>query len=151
MTHDEKLARLKAMLKKVTPGEDLEGVVKKIPAPGKLGQEAAEASSTARSGLDKLAKNQDTKVSPDELRGMEAIMLPRLRPVAFVRNNAFDPLTHELWAHLNKDPIKARLNDLLPSVGRIELAGSSLPYGGSGILVCPDMFSTDRHGGLMFV
>ncbi|HKB06092.1 MAG TPA: DNA/RNA non-specific endonuclease [Gemmataceae bacterium] len=151
MTHDEKLARLKAMLKKVTPGEDLEGVVKKIPAPGKLGQEAAEASSTARSGLDKLAKNQDTKVSPDELRGMEAIILPRLRPVAFVRNNAFDPLTHELWAHLNKDPIKARLNDLLPSVGRIELAGSSLPYGGTGFLVGPNLVMTNRHVARLFV
>jgi endonuclease G, mitochondrial len=151
MTHDEKLTRLKAMLKQVTPGQDLEGVVKKMPAPGKLGQEAAEASSTARSGLDKLAKNQDSMVSDKELRGLEAIILPKLRPVAFVVKDAFEPLTHELWTHLNKDPVKGRLNDLLPSVGRIELAGSSLPYGGTGFVVGPNLVMTNRHVARLFV
>jgi endonuclease G, mitochondrial len=150
MTHTEKLARLKAMLKQVTPGQDLEGVAKKIPPPAKLGQEAAETGATARSGLDKLAKNQDAKVSPDELRGVEAIILPKLRPVVFVRNNAYDQLTHELWTHLNADPVKTRLNPLLPSIGRIELPNSSIPYGGTGFVVGPGLVMTNRHVARLF-
>src|SRR5262245_25292332 len=101
MTHDEKLARLKSLLRRVTPGQDLEGVVKKRRPPAGLGQEADANVVIARGGLDKLAKDQDDRVTPEERRGIEAIILPRLRPVVFVRKDRYDPIYHELWAHLN--------------------------------------------------
>jgi hypothetical protein len=44
----------------------------------------------AESGLQKLAEDRAQETTPSEMFGLEAIVLPRNRPVAFVRGESYD-------------------------------------------------------------
>lgn len=148
MPDADKLGQLKSMLEQVAPDGGLEGVAKTMPPPATLGPEADAAVATAQSGLKKIAKGKD--ISPEEQFGLEAIILPRLRPVVFVLDGRYDKLTHNLWTHLNGDDFHGRLDPLLASIGRIELPNSSVPYGGTGFVVGPDLVMTNRHVARLF-
>jgi endonuclease G len=52
---------------------------------------------------------------------------------------------HPLWLSFNVDPIKPRLLRTLPSIGRLEVSGIPLPYGGTGFVVGPGVIMTNRH------
>ena len=80
--------------------------------------------------------DRDRPLSPPELKdGLEAIVMPRERPVVFVRRSGIDPLP-DPWTHLNKDPLRQSLLALAPSIGRVELPNSTqYPYGGTGFVV----------------
>ena len=104
----------------------------------------------ATRGLEKLEQGREDAVDPAELDGLEAIILPGLRPVAFVRKGRFDDLAPP-WSHLNKDALKKKLQPLMRSIGRIDLPDSALAYGGTGFVVGRGLVMTNRHVARLFV
>jgi len=98
----------------------------------------------ARYGLENMAAGKPAQ--PEQIAGIEAIILPDLRPVIDISGGTFES-THRLWTKLSTDTeIKARIEALLPSVGRIELPGfDAVPYGGTGFVVGNGLLMTNRH------
>lgn len=89
-------------------------------------------------------------LTPDEQFGVEAIILPDLRPSPLIRDGDFT-LTHPLWVHLNDQPTHDRLRARLASIGRIELPNHpTLPYGGTGFVVGDGLLMTNRHVAAIF-
>ena len=104
----------------------------------------------AETGLQKLAEDRVQEITPSEMLGLEAIVLPRNRPVAFVRGEAYDDLDGP-WASLNDDVIKRRIASLLPLIGRVEVPSSPiLPYAGTGFVVGQGLIATNRHVAQLF-
>ena len=98
----------------------------------------------AVSGLEAIELGRDP--SQEELYGLEAIILPDLRPAIDIVDNTFT-VTHPLWRRLSEDAaIRARIEAVIPSIGRIELPGNDkYPYGGTGFLVGNGLLMTNRH------
>jgi endonuclease G, mitochondrial len=148
-----KLVRLKTMLTQIAPGNVLEA----LPRPGaeaveRGGFESLGPGNTAaiESGLQKLAEDRSQEITQSEMFGLEAIVLPRNRPVAFVRGESYDDL-EEPWLNLNDDVIKRRIASLLPLIGRVEVPNSPLlPYAGTGFVVGKGLIATNRHVAQLF-
>lgn len=97
-----------------------------------------------RSALGKLATDQELTL--DERFLTEAIIIPDKRPAIDIVNGDFT-IDHPLWTQFQTDAaLHASICKAIPSVGRIELPGHpSLPYGGTGSVVGPDLLMTNRH------
>ncbi|CDZ68162.1 DNA/RNA non-specific endonuclease [Neorhizobium galegae bv. orientalis] len=98
----------------------------------------------ARGGLENMAMGGAPR--PEEISGIEAIILPDLRPVIDISDGTFES-THRLWTKLSTDAaIRSRIEAALPSIGRIELPGfGAIPYGGTGFVVGDGLLMTNRH------
>ena len=151
LTQEERVRRLKIMLSQVAGPGGLESLSVSTPAAGyeSLSESPETARDTLMTAVRKLRSGGS--LSPDEAFGLEAIVLPDKRPVVFIRNNVFDPLPMDDWVHLNKPDVHARLEPLFTSIGRVELPTTpSIPYGGTGFLVGPDLLITNRHVARLF-
>ena len=153
MEKAEKFVRLKRLLTQIAPGNSIEAVsrpdAKAIDRDGfeSLGPDHVGA---AESGLQKLAEDRVHDITPSEMFGLEAIVLPRNRPVAFVRGNSYDDLDGP-WVSLNDDVVKRRIASLLPLIGRVEVPSSPiLPYAGTGFVVGQGLIATNRHVAQIF-
>src|SRR5258706_2803740 len=105
--------------------------------------EASKKRGLAQEGVDRIKKGNVP--AAEQVRGLEAIILPKIRPVLDVEQGTFRT-DHPLWLHLNDDPIKAALLAVIPSVGRLELPGNDqYPYGGTGFVVGGNLIMTNRH------
>lgn len=94
--------------------------------------------------------NQDA-LAPIEQFALEAIIIPDKRPAIDVRKDATFRIVHPLWRHLGEGDAAANIRKAIPAVGRIELPGHpSLPYGGTGFVVGPDLLMTNRHVAELF-
>ena len=103
-----------------------------------------------QSGLEKLADNRHQDITPNEMFGLEAIVMKENRPVVFVRGNSYDDVGNP-WSGLNAAEVKTRLSDLFPLIGRIELPNSTLlPYAGTGFVVGKGLVATNRHVAQIF-
>jgi len=147
--------RLKSMLAQIAPGGAIESI-HRAPQPrgvsaGLEGLESMpEHKANVDSGLQKMVDNREHQLTPAELYGLEAIVMPTNRPVVFVRGDSYDPLS-EPWTRLNDADVKARINPLLPMIGRIEVPNSLLlPYAGTGFVVGPNLLMTNRHVAALF-
>ena len=161
MDHAEKVARVKSMLRQVAPQHDLEALHAAFPFDDEWTESLAPfvrraatalpvGSAEAVQGVRKLKENRDGDLSPSELFGLEAIILPKIRPVAFVRKGTYDKMKAP-WEWLDGSDIRNRINPLLSSIGRIELPNNpALPYGGTGFLVGPGLLMTNRHVARLF-
>jgi endonuclease G len=146
MTHEEKVGRLKSMLDNVAGPDGLESLAT---PPGGLESMAEGPVAEAQNALDKLRTGQP--LSPAESFGLEAIILPDLRPVVFIHNDKFDPVPMNLWSHLNKDDVHARLDPLFSSIGRVEVPNTpSIAYGGTAFVVGDNLLMTNRHVARLF-
>jgi endonuclease G len=97
----------------------------------------------AQTGLEQIQLNRTP--SPFEASALEAIINENLRPAVYVVDGTFT-MTHPLWTRLSQDPvIKQRIEQAIPSIGRIELPGSQYPYGGTGFVVGEGLIMTNRH------
>lgn len=102
----------------------------------------------AVSALGRLERNEP--LSLHESEALEAIILPKERPVAFVRNGTFDRLDWP-FEGLNAGPAKANIDKAIPFIGRIELPNSvQIPYGGTGFVVGKNLLMTNRHVAVLF-
>lgn len=111
-------------------------------APDKGGREAAE-------GVKRILGGK--MPTPDQTAGIEALILPKIRPVLDVIDGDFQT-DHPLWLKLNSDqPIRDRLQRAIPAIGRIELPGHpDYPYGGTGFVVGKNLVMTNRHVAAIF-
>ena len=108
---EAQIAALKAQPELVSPG-GLESMTAE-PPPVTL----------AVSGMEKIDRNKEP--STPEINGLEAIINEDLRPAVDVIDGKFS-ITHPLWTQLSQDAaIKRRIEEAIPSIGRIELPGQS--------------------------
>jgi len=158
MEQTEKVSRLKSMLSQVAPGAAVESLRPPSLAGGEyevlegFAPGAAErADTTVDRAIEKVSENREQDLTNEEVFALEAIILPRERPVVFVRGASYDRLTHPQWLHLNDAPVKNRIGPLLRSVARIEVPSAPwIPYGGTGFVVGPDLLMTNRHVAKLF-
>ena len=102
----------------------------------------------ALSGLQKVHREEDLR--PDEANALEAIILPKERPVVFVQRGTF-AISDQLWGHFAKSDIRTRIEAAIPSIGRVELPDDPrIPYGGTGFIVGPGLMMTNRHVAELF-
>lgn len=137
---------------------------------GRFGAPSAELEGMAEPRLDEiLPRNLPPDVSRDEAAAValkvtrsetlddretfitEAIIIPELRPAVFVTDGEFS-IDHPAWTDfVAGTPAHANLVNAIPSVGRIELIGNpSIPYGGTGFVVAPQLLMTNRHVAQLF-
>lgn len=97
------------------------------------------------------AAAKDRAINVEQAAAAEALILPKLRPALEVQDGKFKT-DHPLWLMLNEDEaLKARLETVMPSIGRIELPGSNdYPYGGTGFVVGKNLVMTNRHVAAIF-
>jgi endonuclease G len=149
----EKFARLKKLLTQIAPGNAIEAVSR--PGAEAIDRDGFESvgpgnTAAAESGLQKLAEDRVQEITPSEMFGLEAIVLPKNRPVAFVRGKSYDDLDGP-WVSLNDDVVKRRIASLLPLIGRVEVPSSPiLPYAGTGFVVGRGLIATNRHVAQIF-
>lgn len=145
----ERARRLKKLLEQIAPRKSLESLPRPTPkAQGSL--ESMDPTAPIASALQKLAENRHLEITPAEMFGLEAIVLPQNRPVTFIRENSYDELG-DPWRDLNNPTIKARLDPLLPLIGRVELPRSPIiPYAGTGFVVGNGLLATNRHVAELF-
>ena len=141
----EKVKRLKDMLSQIAGRQGLESIAS-TRARASSGLESVSPESTnVQSGLEKLAGNRHQDITPNEMFGLEAIVMKENRPVVFVRGNSYDDVGAP-WSGLNTADVKTRLSGLFPLIGRIELPTSTLvPYAGTGFVVGKGLIATNRH------
>jgi endonuclease G len=145
----EKCTLLKKMLSQIASGDSIESVTRPS-ARSALESTQLEAEEAANYGLRKLAEDRLNDLTPSEMFGLEAIVLPRNRPAAFIRGAAYDDLD-EPWSSLNRSEVKGRIAELLPLIGRIEVPSSPiLPYAGTGFVVGRGLIATNRHVAQLF-
>lgn len=153
MEKAEKFVRLKRLLTQIAPGNSIEAVSR--PDADAIDREGFESLgpgnvAAAEAGLQKLAEDRVQEITPSEMLGLEAIVLPRNRPVALVRGDSYDDLDGP-WVSLNGDVIKKRIASLLPLIGRVEVPSSPiLPYAGTGFVVGQGLIATNRHVAQLF-
>jgi len=153
MEKAEKFVRLKRLLTQIAPGNAIEAISR--PGTEASDREGFESLgpgnvAAAESGLQKLAEDRVQEITPGEMFGLEAIVLPRNRPVAFIRGESYDDLDGP-WVGLNDDIIKRRIASLLPLIGRVEVPSSPiLPYAGTGFVVGQGLIATNRHVAQLF-
>ena len=95
MERAEKFLRLKSLLTQIAPGNAIEAVSR--PTDEAIDREGFESLgpnnvAAAESGLQKLAEDRVQEITPSEMFGLEAIVLPRNRPAVFVRGDSYDDL-----------------------------------------------------------
>jgi endonuclease G, mitochondrial len=101
---------------------------------------------TAASALEKLSA--DKELTSKEQWALEAIILPQGRPVVDIVRDGFEDVPAP-WTHL--DNLRSGLKGLMPAIGRLELNGSALPYGGTGFVCGKDLILTNRHVAELFL
>ena len=108
--------RLTSYLKLIMPKRDPErvrDVAAKAAVSGGLESfgGAADLVQQAQAGTETLLRGGD--VRPEQLPGLEAIILPNLRPAVDVIGGTFT-VTHSLWTHLSSDPDPPRIEAANP-------------------------------------
>jgi endonuclease G len=110
---------------------------------------AAKAVEAAQAGLAEIERGRIPTL--EQTAGIEAIILPKIRPVLDVVDGKFRT-DHPLWLKLNDDAdTRRRLEAAVPLIGRIELPGNpDYPYGGTGFVVGQGLVMTNRHVAAIF-
>src|SRR6266851_6197064 len=144
----ERKKRLQTMLKQVAPKNALEEI--RLPGPTSGLESMSAHEDTVGSGVQKLIDNRPHEVTDQEQFALEAIIMPKYRPVVFVRGDSYDDIP-DPWLSLNSPAVKSSIARLLPAIGRIELPLSQfIPYGGTGFIVGKGRLMTNRHVAQLF-
>lgn len=96
------------------------------------------------------AVDKDEPLTDAQFQVLEAIVLPKERPVVDVIDGTFEA-PDEPFRHLGDEGPRKVIKRVLPSIGRIELPGHpSLPFGGTGFVVGEGLLMTNRHVAELF-
>lgn len=144
----ERKKRLQAMLKQVSPNNSLEEI--RLPTAASALESMSANEHTVQSGVQKLIDNRPDEMTEPEQSVLEAIIMPKYRPVVFVRGDSYDDVP-DPWLSLNTAKVKSSIARLLPAIGRIELPLSQfIPYGGTSFIVGKGRLMTNRHVAQLF-
>jgi endonuclease G, mitochondrial len=148
---DDRSAKVTGFLNRIAPRSGLEAAggepevlagVEEVPwATGAEVEHAREA--VAR-------MERDEPLSDEQTDALEAIILPKERPVVDVVDGTFTtPATP--FEHLGETALRTLIEAAIPSIGRVELPDHpSLPYGGTGFVVGDGLLMTNRHAAELF-
>jgi len=93
--------------------------------------------------LEKLSENAE--LTSEEQVALEAIVLPRLRPVVTICNGTYSTPPPP-WEQLGEWAIRRKLEACIPSVGRINVGQhTQSTCGGTGFLVGANLLMTNRN------
>ena len=100
----------------------------------------------AKDGLRSLVKGKSPEsLSDEELLGLEAIVMPRYRPVIDIINKDYASPSNP-WQSLGRGKVKKRLKAAIHSIGRVEVPNHSrYPFAGTGFVVGDGLMMTNRH------
>jgi len=144
MNPSQKQRALRKMLKQIRPEETLVEAASTLESAG-LGDEET---TLVTAGFKKL--EEGTSLDLREEASLEAIIHKRDRPVVNVIGGTYNNPPAP-WTFLGQTDIKERLQTAIKSIGRIELPGHvSIPFGGTGFVVGPDLLMTNRHVAELF-
>lgn len=160
MKLEDKSRKITALLQRQYSKQDYEslmdrcgsmqsGPIYNLAGSGGLEATASQSLPSPVSVLEKARAGKEP-LQRDEVFVMEAIILPDERPVSFILHGQWQEFGAP-WTHLNTPKIRATFHSVIPSVGRIELPGSSLPYGGTAFVVGRQLLMTNRHVAELFV
>jgi len=147
----EKVRRLAAAVRQFETETDLESMARQ-PAPGLESADLAprDRDAAPEAAVRKVLAGREDDLTEAEVRGLEAVILPRGRPAAFIRDGVYDAVENP-WGHLNAAAARARVEPAFAAIGRVELPNTpQLPYGGTGFLVGPGLLMTNRHVASLF-
>jgi hypothetical protein len=145
-------ARLKAYLARVLPQE----MIERVRSGHEVATEMAEATEAeargtlpreigakADEGMRKILA--DEEIAPEERFAIEAIVLPRERPVIDILAGAYGDVPAP-WEHFSRPAVRDILKPLISSIGRVELPNHPrYPYGGTAFVVGVGLLMTNRH------
>ena len=138
-----------AYIARLATTRDLSPLLQPAGLEASMSAEARDLQQSASDGFQKVLAG--TVPSIEQSEGLEAIILPRIRPVLDVVDGDFRT-DHPLWLKLNTDAaIRRALQSAIPSIGRLELPGNpQYPYGGTGFVVGNGLVMTNRHVAAIF-
>lgn len=87
--------------------------------------------------------------APVRTAGDEAIIKEFGRPSLLIRDDTFEVPPSDTWKG-RLYPSKARIDRVLRSVGRVEVAGLTIPYAGTAWMIAPGVAVTNRHVAVTF-
>jgi endonuclease G, mitochondrial len=147
----EKSEKVTSFLEWIAPGDGLESLAGE---PELLrGIEETEWSTEAEveravEAVGRLGRNES--VADEHIDALEAIILPRERPVVDIVNGTYATPAPP-FQHLGQSAARVTIETAIPSIGRIELPDHpSLPYGGTGFVVGENLVMTNRHVAELF-
>ena len=148
---DAKPAKVKRFLDWIAPRGGMESVGGDAPlldrieeTPWSTEAELERASEAVR----RLERNESLSV--EEADALEAIVLPRERPVVDIVDGTY-AMPADPFRHLGETAARASIEAVIPSIGRVELPDHpSLPYGGTAFVVGDGMLMTNRHVAELF-
>ena len=134
MDNLERAKRLKAMLSQIAPKNNIESIPVPKRASMQDGLESVpglesipEPDPVIQSGMRKMVEDRHEDMTADETGGLEAIIMPKLRPVVFVHGASYDSVG-DSWERLNTEDARARIAPVFPKIGRIELPRDSAEF-----------------------
>ncbi len=149
MSRAEHLERLKNMLQQVTPGSTLEAAGSSLESM-ELPDQSREAAVEGMKRLNATESVREDTIDLNQQNALEAIVLPKLRPVVNIVGDTFSPPPSP-WEFIGTAEFKQRIDKVIPSIGRVEVPGHpSVPYGGTGFVVGPTLLMTNRHVAQIF-
>jgi endonuclease G, mitochondrial len=153
MNRKERITRLRTMLRQVTEGADVETLLREpvLPSAGRL-ESMSWSEDEGREHVNRAVEKivLDKELADPEIFALEAIVMPRERPVVFIQNGTYGHLP-DPWSHFAENAISGRLMAAIPSIGRVELPDNPrLPYGGTGFVVGQRLLMTNRHVAELF-
>lgn len=149
MSRAKHLERLKSMLQQVSPSSTLESTGSSLESM-ELPDQARGAAVEGLYRLNATESLRDDTIDVDQQNALEAIVLPRLRPVVFINGDTFSPPPSP-WEFFGNADVKTRIDNVIPSIGRVEVPGHpSVQYGGTGFVVGPNLLMTNRHVAQIF-
>lgn len=154
LSREERSRRVREMVKSIGAEAGIESLIRE-PMPSFSGglesmpySDDAELEASHRA-VEKVAMERDD-LGDEELFALEAIVLPRERPVVFIQNGTYGTLPAP-WTHYAQTDIRQQLTKAIPMIGRIELPDSPwIPYGGTGFVVGKNLLMTNRHVAELF-
>lgn len=103
------------------------------------------ASDIGADAVDRVERHQ--RVPPHLEDALEAIVLPKLRPVYDIHDDTFNDCSTP-WTELNNH--RDKLSKAIRSIGRVDASGLDIPYAGTAFLVGKGVLLTNRHVAAIF-
>lgn len=144
MDISERAEQIRAYLKQIAPDDDVTSLREET-----TGLEAAGGDlEVANAGLEAVELGKTP--TAEQMNGLEAIILPKQRPVVDIINDRFNTPPAP-WKELGTGVKKNFIEAAIPSVGRVEVPEHpSAPYGGTGFIVGDGIMMTNRHVAVLF-